>query len=262
MKVYSLAYPEFLEFHQLEDEGASLDAYMKYGGLPYLKHLLLKDDVVFEYLNSIYSTIIYRDVVNRFAVRNTAFLERLVQFLAAHIGSIFSAKRISDFLKAQSVKINPAQVQNYIQHLCSAFLVFQVPRYDIQGKRVFEFGEKLFFENLGIRNAIAGYRPQDLNKIVENTVYNHLMYCGHEVKTGERNGEEIDFVAEKSGEIHYYQVALRLTDQKTINREFGNLDNVRDHYPKTVITLDSFDGNTFKGIGHQSLRTFLQACVP
>ena len=262
MNVYSLAYPEFLEFHQLEDEEASLDAYMKYGGLPYLKHVPLNDEVVLEYLKNIYSTIIYRDVVNRFGVRNTAFLERLVQFLASHIGSIFSAKKISDFLKSQNVRIQPAQVQNYIGHLRSAFLVFQVPRYDIQGKRVFEFGEKLYFENVGIRNAITGYRPQDLNKIVENTVYHHLKYCGYEIKTGERDGEEIDFVAEKSGETRYYQVALRLTEEKTIRREFGNLDKVRDHYPKTVITLDSFEGNTFKGIDHQSLRTFLQTCRP
>src|SRR5690606_453948 len=122
---------EFLEFQKLEDTGETLHKYLKYGGLPYLKHLPLEDEIVFEYLKNIYSTIVFRDIINRNAVRNTAFLEQLIFFLASNTGSIFSAKKISDFLKSQKVNIAPNQVQVYIQHLTNAFLIHQIRRYDI-----------------------------------------------------------------------------------------------------------------------------------
>lgn len=259
VNVYSLSYLEFLQFHQLADHDNSLHMYLKYGGLPYIKHLPLQDNVVFEYLKNIYSTIIYRDVVNRFAIRNTMFLEKLVLFLAQHTGSLFSAKKISDFLKSQQININPAQVIQYLGYLASAFLVIPVPRYDIQGKRIFEFGEKFFFENIGIRNAIAGFRPQDMHMIIENAVCHHLMLGGYQLKVGEIGGNEIDFVAEKDGETAYFQVALRLQEEKTMEREFGNLDEIPDHFPKKVISLDHFQGNTYKGIEYQSLKEFLSS---
>lgn len=257
ISVYSLSYPEFLTFHRLNDNDESLIAYLKYGGLPYIKHLPLRDEVVFEYLKNIYNSIVYRDVVNRFSVRNTAFLEQLITFLANHIGSIFSAKRISDFLKSQKLRTTPAQIQNYLHHLKQSFILSEVPRYDLKGKRVFEFGNKYYFENLGLRNAVAGFRPQDMGKLVENAVYNHLCFSGYEVKTGALKSEEIDFVAQKNGETHYFQVALRLENEETISREFGNLQRIDDNYPKAVITLDPFDGNTYQGIRHISLRKFL-----
>ncbi len=256
-QIFSLTYREFLQFHELSDSSESLNMFMKYGGLPYLKHLPLKDEVVFEYLQNIYHSIVYRDVVNRFSVRNTAFLERLIQFLAQHIGSVFSARKISEFLKSQKVNITPAQVQNYLHHLCSAFIISGVQRYDVQGKRIFEFGEKYFFENTGIRNAIAGYRPQDLGKIMENIVCHHLLASGYSVQTGALGNREIDFVASKSGETTYIQVALNLLEPETLQREFGNLNDIQDHYPKKVITLESFSGNSWQGIVHTNLRSFL-----
>ena len=200
VEVYSLAYAEFLSFHHLEDNDHSLDKFMKYGGLPYLRHLELKDEVVFEYLKNIYNSIVYRDIINRYAVRNTPFLEQLVVFLAAHTGSIFSAKKISDFLKSQRIKMAPNQVQTYIQHLVNAFLIHKVARYDLVGKRVFEIGEKYYFENLGIRHGIWGYRLEDRGKIMENVVYNHLLFKGHKVQVGIQGNKAVDFIAEKGGE--------------------------------------------------------------
>lgn len=255
--IYSLSYIEFLAFHQLQDNDTSMEYYLKYGGLPYLKHLPLTDEVVFEYLKNIYATIVYRDIINRFSVRNTTFLEQLVRFLANHTGSLFSSKKISDFLKSQSIKIAPNQVQLYIQHLVNAFLIHKVNRYDINGKRIFEIGEKYYFENLGIRHGIWGYRLEDTGKIIENVVYNHLVFNGYAVTVGTIDRFEIDFVAEKEGEKHYYQVALSIYEEKTIEREFGNLQRIKDNYPKTVITLDRFQGNTYEGIKTISLRKFL-----
>ena len=257
IKIYSLAYSEFLTFHKLTDSQDSLLKYFRYGGLPYLINLNLTDDVVFEYLKNIYNTIVFRDVVARYNVRNTNFLERLIRFLADNTGSLFSAKRISDFLKAQQINIAHNQVQTYTDYLTNAFLIHKVPRYDIRGKRYFETGEKYYFENNGIRNTIAGYKPGDDAKLLENIVYNQLLYKGYDVKTGWLETEEIDFIATNDNEMHYFQVALQLNSEKTIDREFGNLLKIKDNYPKTVITMDNKTINTYKGIPLVNIREFL-----
>ncbi len=257
IQVFSLSYIEFLEFQELESNSKNLGLYLKYGGLPYLKHLKLEDEIVFEYLKNIYSTIVYRDIINRFSVRNVAFLEQLILFLASNTGSIFSAKKISDFLKSQRVNIAPNQVQIYNRYLVNAFIIQVVSRYDIIGKRLFEFGEKYYFENLGIRNALWGYRLEDQGKILENAVYNHLAYCGYKISIGIIGNKEIDFIVEKNGEKKYIQVAQSIHEEQTIKREFGNLLAIKDNYPKIVITMDAFSGNTVEGIEIVALETFL-----
>lgn len=259
IKVYSLSYPEFLIFHMLNDSTKSLEAYLKWGGLPYLIQLPKKEEVIFEYLKNIYTTIIYRDIVQRFSVRNLRFLEQLILFLADNTGSLFSAKKISDFLKSQRINIAPNQVQVYLNHLENAFIVHRVERYDIIGKRLFEIGEKYYFENLGIRNAIWGYRIEDRAKIIENVVYNHLIFRGYSVKVGVLASAEIDFICEKEAEKLYVQVALSINEIQTLNREFGNLLKIKDNYPKLVVTLDDFTGNSYEGIQHQTLQSFLLA---
>jgi predicted AAA+ superfamily ATPase len=257
IQVYSLSYSEFLMFQQLETNVKNLNLYLKYGGLPYLKHLKLEDEIVFEYLKNIYSTIIYRDIINRYSVRNVSFLEQLVLFLASNTGSIFSAKKISDFLKSQRINIAPNQVQIYNRYLVNAFIIQAVSRYDIIGKRIFEIGEKYYFENLGIRNALWGYRLEDRGKIIENAVYNHLAYCGYKISIGMLGDKEIDFIAEKNGEKKYIQVALSIHEKQTLEREFGNLLAIKDNYPKIVITMEPFSGNTVEGIEIVQLENFL-----
>lgn len=255
--VYSLSYIEFIDFHRLIDSDETIEKYLKYGGLPYLIHLPLEDSIVFEYIKNIYHTILYRDIIQRNSLRNSRFLEQLVQFLASNIGSIFSAKKISDYLKSQDVKLAPNQVQTYIKHLTDAYIVHKVERYDIVGKRIFESSEKYYFENLGIRNGIWGYKPNDKGKLLENAVYNHLCIKGYKIFVGMLHPEEIDFVCEKNSEKLYIQVALSLYEEKTIEREFGNLLKIKDQYPKIVVTFDTFSGNTYEGIKTMSIREFL-----
>jgi predicted AAA+ superfamily ATPase len=257
IQVFSLSYIEFLQFQGLESNAKNVDLYLKYGGLPYLKHLKLEDEIVFEYLKNIYSTIIYKDIIHRYSIRNIPFLEQLVLFLASNTGSIFSSKKISDFLKSQGINIAPNQVQIYISYLTNAFIIRSVARYDIIGKRLFEVGEKYYFENLGIRNALWGYRLEDQGKILENAVYNHLVYCGYKISIGILGAKEIDFIAEKNGEKKYLQVALRILEMSTYEREFGNLLAIKDNYPKIVITREAFSGNTVEGIQVIDLETFL-----
>jgi predicted AAA+ superfamily ATPase len=255
--VYSLSYQEFLLFHGIPDDDSSLELYIKFGGLPYLIHLPLTDQA-FEYIYSVYSTIVYRDVVSRYNLRNTYFLEKLMQFLADNTGSLFSAKKISDFLKSQNIRIAPNQIQQLSAYLANAYIVHEVSRYDIAGRRIFEIGHKFYFENTGIRNVIAGYSLKDRGKLLENVVYNHLVYSGYDVKVGTVNAQEIDFVCEKNNERLYVQVALRLEEKATVDREFGNLLHIRDNYPKMVVTGDRFEGNTYEGIQHMFIRDFLK----
>lgn len=255
--IHSLSYPEFLQFHELENTPNALMLFLKYGGMPYLKHLELSDEIVFGYLKGIYSTIIYRDVIMRHDIRSSAFLENLVVFLADNIGKLFSAKKISDYLKSQKTNIATSQIIHYLSHLSNAFLIHRVPRYDIVGKRIFEIGDKFYFEDLGLRNAVFQYKVSDIGKIIENAVYHHLKFNDYEVKIGQIGSNEIDFVARRKGELLYVQVSYLLHDEATIAREFGNLERINDNYPKMVISMDEFSGDTHKGIQHINLRDFL-----
>ena len=256
--IYSLSYPEFLTFHQLSDSDTSISLFSRFGGFPYLINLPLQEEIVTEYLKNIYATILFRDIVSRHNLRNTQILEKLVQFLADNTGSIFSAKSISDFLKSQNTNISSNQIQTYVSYLTSAYLVHKVDRYDMIGKRIFAIGEKYYFENLGLRNVIVGFKPQDAGKILENMVYNHLLYMGFKINVGAIGPNEIDFICEKRAEKVYIQVALQLTEETTIQREFGNLLKIADNYPKMVITNDRFAGNSFEGIKHLYIGDFLK----
>jgi uncharacterized protein len=260
-RIYSLSYIEFLDFHKLSNNDESLEKYIHFGGLPYLIHLPMNEAVIMEYIRSVYSTIVLRDVIARKNIRNTAFLEQLIRFLANNVGSLFSSKSISDFLKNQHVNIAPNQVTEYADSLAEAFVLHKVGRYDIVGKRFFERGEKYFFENLGIRNAVAGYKPQDRAKRMENLVCNHLLYCGYEVTVGTIATEEIDFVCTRNGETLYVQVAVELTSPETIAREFGNLLKIRDNYPKIVVSGERSFENTYEGVEHLYIRDFLSSTL-
>ena len=258
-KIYSLSYLEFLQFHKLPNDDESLEKYIHFGGLPYLINLPLEEHIAMEYIHSIYSTIVLRDVIKRKNIRNTAFLEQLIRFLANNVGSLFSSKSISDFLKSQNVKIASNQVSEYADALSEAFIVHRLGRYDIAGKRFFERGEKYFFENMGIRNAIAGYKPQDKAKRLENVVCNHLITCGYDVKVGTLATEEIDFVCTRNGETLYVQVAIELSRPETIEREFGNLLRIKDNYPKIVVSGERSFENSYEGIEHIYIRDFLSS---
>ncbi|MBS5639693.1 MAG: ATP-binding protein [Bacteroides sp.] len=258
-KIYSLSYSEFLEFHGLTESETSYELYSRYGGLPYLLNLPLEDETVNEYLKSVYSTIVFRDVVSRYKLRNTLFLEKLIQFLSENIGNLFSSKNISDYLKSQHTTISVNQIQSYTEYLNNAFLIHRVERYDLIGKRVFEIGEKYYFENMGIRNIVIGYRITDKAKILENLVYNHLLYKGYDIKVGYYGDKEIDFIGEKNGEKLYIQVALKIDSDKTAEREFGNLLKIQDNYPKIVVTEDTFSGNSHRVT--RAIKSPLVCCI-
>ncbi|MFT4061493.1 MAG: ATP-binding protein [Edaphocola sp.] len=257
--VYSLSFNEFCEFQQLENNETTLQQYLKFGGLPYLKHLALEDEIAFDYIKGVYNTIIYKDLIRRYEIRNTAFLENFVRFLAGNTGQLFSAKKISDYLKSQQINIAVSQIINYTNYLTTTYLVHKVKRMDIVGKKIFEIGEKFYFEDLGLRHAIHGFRQTDYGKILENAVYNHLIINGYKIKIGQIGNLEIDFVCERAGEKLYVQVCYLLQEPKTAEREFGNLLKIKDNYRKIVVSADNFSGNTYRGVEHIYVRNFLSA---
>jgi predicted AAA+ superfamily ATPase len=184
------------------------------------------------------------------------FLRRLLDYVADTTGSILSAKSIADFLKSQRIKATPQLVLDYLEFLQSAFLIQKTNRYDIAGKRLFEIGEKYYFEDWGIRNTLRGYQQASLGQILENVVWHHLVQQGWRVHTGRLADREIDFVAEKADARVYVQVALTVSDPATRQREFGNLLSIGDNYEKYVVSLDSVRANE-AGIKHLGAREFL-----
>lgn len=258
IRIHSLSYSEFLQFHKLKSSKESLLKYLTYGGLPYLINLPNEANIIADYLKNIYATILFRDIVARNNIRDVKFLENLVKFLADNTGSLFSAKNISDYLKSQQIKKSVPLITNYLNFLEDAFFLNIVNRYDIKGKKIFEIGKKIYFEDLGIRNALIGFLPKDIYKNIENAVLNHLLICGYEVYVGKNKQKEIDFIAIKNNEKKYIQVTYMLNDQNTIKREYGNLLEINDNYPKYVISFDPFETpNTYKGIKHYILENFL-----
>ncbi len=256
-KVHPLTYSEFLNFHSFEDSNESLQTYLRYGGLPYLINLP-EIQTWSEYIAGITDAVVYRDVVTRHSLRNTDFLQRLLLFLSDNVGQIFTAKKIADYLKSQRISTSVTGVQSYVGYLEDAYIIKRARRWEIEGKRFFEIGEKIFFEDLGIRNSIVGYRPQDTGSLMENVVHNHLVAHGYDVKIGVLpSGHEIDFIAEKNNESKYVQVALSVADKVTSEREFGNLARIPDNYEKIVVTLRESSPSTYNGIKMMTLREFL-----
>jgi predicted AAA+ superfamily ATPase len=257
-RISSLNFKEFCQFHNINQNRESLNKYMKFGGLPYLMHLPDDDIIRFEYLNNINSTILFRDIINRHEIRDPRFLTDLLRFIADNTGSIFSANKISAYLKNQQINKNVSKILDYLSYIENAYFINKVQKTDIQGKKHFEVGEKYYFEDVGLRNAIIGFNPQDIGKIIENLVFLHLKNSGYSITIGALGNKEIDFIATKNGEKKYIQVSYLLSDEKTIEREFGNLLKIEDNYPKYVISYDTFSApNTYKGIIHLTLLEFL-----
>lgn len=258
--IQGLDYREFMLFHHLPDTDDTFRQYITYGGLPQLAHIGLDNtDMVRDYLNDIYNTVIMKDVISRENIRNVRFLGDLVRFLADNVGKNISANSISRFMRSQSITVSPTLTSNYLAFLCNSYIIRQAKRFDIHGRRLFDTNEKYYFNDLGMRNSLIGTNLlRDIEKLLENVVFLHLCQRGYEVTIGQLQAGEIDFVAERSGEREYFQVCYTLSSQETIDREFGNLRKIRDNCPKTVLCMDSmYAGTTLEGIRCHHIREWL-----
>lgn len=258
--IQSLSYREFLTFHNLVDSDESLQKFLLFGGLPHLYRLGLEnEDMIWEYIHNIYNTIVLKDVVQREGLRNVTLFENLMSYTSDNAGQLISATSLSKYLKSQRVDMTPLTAINYLKAASNAFIINKVPRYDIHGKRLLETNDKYYFEDIGLRNMIAGTnRSGDIEKVIENVVYLHLKNLGYKISVGTLSNGEIDFVAEKGGSPVYLQVAYLLADVSTMEREFGNLLKIQDNYPKYVISMNPMLRPTdYEGVKHLTLRQFL-----
>lgn len=258
--IQSLSYQEFLTFHNLTDSDDALSQYIQFGGLPGLVKIGLEEDDAREYQMDIYHTVLLKDVIMRNKIRNVTFLENLVRFLADNAGKLISANSIAKFMKSQGENITSTVVSNYINYLTEAYIIHKVNRFNIHGKRLFESNDKYYFEDHGIRNALAGgTREGDIEKVIENIIYQHLIHLGYSVTVGQLQAGEIDFVCTaKNGRCCYIQASYIIADETTREREFGNLRAIKDNYPKYVISMTPLvTRNDDNGITHLHLRKFL-----
>ena len=258
--IQALSYEEFMLFHQLADSDDTLAKYIHFGGLPGLMKMGLDEQDAREYQTDVYHTVLLKDVITRNKIRNVPFLENLVRFLADNAGKIISANSIAKYMKSQGESVTSTVIINYTKFLCDAYLLHKVNRYDIHGKKLFESNDKYYFEDNGLRNTLAGgSREGDIEKVIENIIYNHLIRLGYEVTVGQLQAGEIDFVCKKpKGQKIYVQASYIIADEATREREFGNLRAIKDNYPKYVISMTPLVGRLDSdGITHLHLRRFL-----
>ena len=261
VRIHPLTYSEFLEFHDLADSDESLMTYLNYGGLPGLRKVGLdSDEQVWAYLASVFNTIMLKDIIERHDIRNIPFLNNLIAFYADTTGKLTSANSISKYMKSQQKDVSSNLILLYRGFYAEAYLLDVVPRYDIHGKKIFQSNEKIYWDDLGLRNLKAeGSMDSYIEKVIENAVYKHLCYLGYDVKVGVLNAGEVDFVCTKPGETVYVQASYIVAEQTTHDREFGPLEKIRDNHPKYVISATPLlTLRNENGITHLSLRRFLK----
>lgn len=258
--IYPFSFMEFMElYHSIAPEETAQSCFQKYllsGGMPYLANIRYADEASRQYLHDLFNSVQLKDIVKRNKIRDVDLLERIISYVMANIGNTFSATSLAKFLKSEQRTVAPETILNYIKYCCDAYLFYQVKREDLQGKQILASNEKYYIADHGIREAVFGGNTRDINLILENIVYLELLRRGYQVTVGRLGDKEIDFVCNQRGEKLYIQVAYLLATDETIAREFGAYDNIRDNFPKYVLTMDEFDMSR-NGIKHRNIRDFL-----
>jgi len=241
INIYSLSFKEFLKFRNKTeaDKYEEFTLYLKFGGFPVIHNFNLNEEVTFQYINSLYNTIILKDVVGRHNVRNIRLFQDIVKFLFSNLGQIFSSNSISKYLKSQRKNVGVDTIQNYLSFLEASYMIHKVQRYDLKGKKLLELYEKYYLGDIALKNALLGYNDEHISGLLENIIFLKLKQDNYNVFIGKLNDLGIDFIAEKSGEKMYIQVAYLLETNQTIKREFGALEKIKDNYPKYVLSMDN-----------------------
>ncbi|MCX6272689.1 MAG: ATP-binding protein, partial [Bacteroidetes bacterium] len=262
IKMYTFCFQEFKQKFKnsrlRSGNDPAFDTFIKYGGFPGLHSMDWEDVTVRQFLESIYNTIVLKDIVIRYSVHDVYMLEKIIEFLISNCGSITSANRISSFLKSQNKKVSVETALNYINYTRNALLMNQIKRYDLKGKRILETLEKYYVCDIGLRYALLGFSPEILPGNLENIVLLEMLSRGYKVFLGKMNDLEVDFVAEKANERMYLQVCTSLKESSTVDREYRSLEKIDDHFPKMVLSLDSGFETSRKGIKWMNIRDFLQ----
>ncbi|OQX73047.1 MAG: hypothetical protein B6D64_14415 [Bacteroidetes bacterium 4484_276] len=258
-RMFTFTFPEFVllseESNNHQHQG-QFDRFLKYGGFPGIHVFEWDETAVRQYINSLYNTILLKDIVVRYKIRDVEMLSKIIEFVIDNCGNITTAKNISNFVKSQFRNVSVDTVQNYIRYTLNAFLLEQARRYDLKGKRLLETHEKYFLGDIGFRLATIGYTPDALSGQLENAVLLYLLANDYQVNIGKINNTEVDFVATKNQDKLYIQVCATLADSKVIDREYGSLEKITDHFPKLVLSLDKGFETSRKGIRWKNIKDF------
>lgn len=256
--MFPFSFKEFIEFNKITDTIKGFKEYLIYGGMPAVYDFHLKEGQQrLKLLNSICNTIVLKDVVGRYNVRNVVLLEEIIRYILDNIGNIFSAQKIVDYLKSQKQNMTVDTVRAYLGYLESALIIHKAKRFDVKGKRLLEIHEKYYVSDVGLRHSILGYREADISSLLENIVYLELKRRGYTVCVGKLHDKEIDFIAERPGMRIYFQITLSLANKEVAQREFGALLDVKDNFPKYVLSLDEVFTPQIEGIPWLNVKDFL-----
>ena len=261
--VNTLSFREYIDFRKkyFHDTASNRKelfiSYLRLGGFPVIHTADYATDTAYKIVYDIYSSVILRDTVQRYKIRDIELLERVVRFAFDNIGRTFSGKNVADYFKNQQRKIDINTVYNYLKALEGAFVLYRVPRYDIKGKEILKTQEKYYVSDVSLLYATMGYRDRMISGILENIVYLELKRRGYKVYVGKLYSKELDFIAEKQSEKIYIQITYKLESEQTVEREFSNLLEIDDQYPKYVISMDDFWKDTIDGVQHIHISDFL-----
>ncbi len=253
-----LSFREFCEVNDREDKDNLFAEYMTTGGMPYVATLNKQTDMVDTYLEGIYNTIIIKDIEerqkrkekdpNKRRITDIALLKNISKFLANSIGNPVSVKSIADYIVSSGRKVSQNTVDDYVQALVEPYIFYPVDRYDVLGKQLLKQKQKLYIVDLGLQRHLLARQKYDLSFSLENIIFFELKRRGYSINIGKAGTKEIDFVARKNDDVHYYQVTASMVEESTFEREISPLKSINDNYPKTILTLDRFTLGNYEGI--------------
>lgn len=259
--IYTLSFEEYLTFKKsyttLKDLKQEFSNYVRLGGFPATHLQDYSQDEVYTIVKDIYNSTIFSDIVRRNQIKKIDQLERVVKYTFNNIGNTFSAKSISNYLKAEQRKIDNETVYNYLEKLQKAYILHKCSRYDLQGKAILKTQEKFYLADISLRYSVLGYSVDSIASSLENIVYLELKRRGYDVYIGKMNDKEIDFVATKQNNKIYVQVTQEIKSEKTQKREYDQLLEIRDNYPKYVVMANDFAGGNYEGIKTMNIIDFL-----
>jgi len=259
INIYSLSFNEFLSFRQTTNSSINQEFkyYLQFGGFPVIHNFNLDQELSYQYINSLHDTILLKDVISRYKIRNIRLFEDIVKFVFSNIGQVFSSHSISKYLKSQKKKVGSDTIQNYLLYLERTFMIYKVQRFDIKGKKILELYEKYYLGDIGLKNAVLGYKDEDIAGMLENLVFLKLKQENFKVFIGKFNDLEVDFISKKNGNRTYIQVSYLLETDKTREREFKVLEKIKDNFPKYVLTMDNLPVSNNNGIIRMNIIDFL-----
>lgn len=255
--IYPFSYQEFILANQLDDTPQAFQKYLLFGGMPFLMNLHFQEGPSRQYLQDMYNSVILKDIVQRNNLRDVDLLERIIGYALSSIGHVFSASNITKYLKSEHRKVSNDTVLNYLNACTTAYLFYKIPRQDLLGKKRLSINEKYYVVDHGLREAVYGHNARDIDQILENIVCLELLRRGYTVTIGKAGNFEVDFIAEKGNRKCYVQVTYLLASPETIEREFRVYKDIKDNYPKYVVSMDELDFSQ-DGIQHYNIRKFLR----